>query len=257
MREVVQAAQELDATPSVRAIILTGAGDKAFAAGADIKEMQSQGYAQAYNQQILGGWEGLRTVRKPLIAAVNGYALGGGCEVAMLCDIIVASDKASFGQVCLGVCHAAAHCQAPQPEVALGVTPGMGGTQRLTWAVGKYKAMDMLLTGRRCVEMGCLRHVILLHSILAQEAEQIGLVSRVVPHEQLMEHTEALAKQVAGFSLPALTKIKDCVNAAMEMSLTQGVAYEKRLFWGCFALRDKAEGMSAFVEKRAPEWQDE
>lgn len=168
MREVVQAAQELDASPSVRTIVLTGSGDKAFAAGADIKEMQAQGYAQAYNQQILGGWEGLRAVRKPLIAAVNGYALGGGCEVAMLCDIIIASDKASFGQVRAGwsvpgvgifvVVAAPFLTQHPffdsntqQPEVALGVTPGMGGTQRLTWAVGKYKAMDLLLTGRRCV----------------------------------------------------------------------------------------------------------
>lgn len=225
MIDVVSACQRLDEDDNCRAIVITGEGDKAFAAGADIKEMATQGYAQAYNQRMLGGWDGLKHVRKPLVAAVNGYALGGGCEVAMMCDIIIASEKASFGQ----------------PEVTLGVIPGMGGTQRLTWAVGKYRAMDLILTGRR---------------ISAVEAASMGLVSRVVAPERLMDEALGVAQQVAAFSRPVVAKAKECVGQALELPLAEGVQYEKREFWSCFALTDQKEGMGAFIEKRKPGFKD-
>lgn len=219
--DVVSACHTLDQDNGCRAIVITGEGDKAFAAGADIKEMASVTYTQAYLRKLLCGWDGMQAVRKPVIAAVNGYALGGGCEVAMMCDIIIASDKATFGQ----------------PEILLGVTPGMGGTQMLTRAVGKYRAMDLLLTGRR---------------VRADEAAAMGLVSRVVPHDRLMEEAMAVAGQIADFSMPAVMKTKDCVKQALELPLTDGVRYEKREFWSCFALDDQKEGMAAFVEKRSP-----
>ncbi|KAI7838571.1 hypothetical protein COHA_007643 [Chlorella ohadii] len=222
MQELVSACLFLDRNhPSAKVIIVTGSGDKAFAAGADIKEMATLSYADAYNSSLLNGWETLRTVRKPIIAAVNGYALGGGCELAMMCDIILASDKAQFGQ----------------PEITLGVIPGMGGTQRLTRAVGKSRAMEMILTGQR---------------IGAAEAERIGLVSRVVPAAELMAEARKLASKIAEFSTPVVEKAKECVLVAQEQSLGEGLRFEKREFWSCWALDDQKEGMGAFVQKRKP-----
>jgi enoyl-CoA hydratase/carnithine racemase len=222
MQELVSACLFLDRNhPTAKVIIVTGSGDKAFAAGADIKEMATLSYAEAYNSSLLNGWETLRSVRKPIIAAVNGYALGGGCEMAMMCDIILASDKAQFGQ----------------PEISLGVIPGMGGTQRLTRAVGKSRAMEMILTGKR---------------IDAAEAERIGLVSRVVPAAELMAEARKLASKIAEFSTPVVEKAKECVLVAQEQSLGEGLRFEKREFWSCWALEDQKEGMGAFVQKRKP-----
>lgn len=221
MREVVDAVQRMDADNGVGAVVLTGDGDKAFAAGADIKEMANVTAAEAVQRQMLSTWEELGRVRIPLVAAVNGYALGGGCELAMMCDIIIASDKASFGQ----------------PEILLGTTPGMGGSQRLTKLVGKSKAMDMVLTGRR---------------MAADEAERAGLASRVVPHEKLMESALEIGTQIAGMSRPAAAACKECVNVALESSLAEGLRYERRSFWATFATHDQKEGMSAFMEKRKP-----
>lgn len=225
MNEVVDAVKRMDADADVRAVIVTGAGDKAFAAGADIKEMCGVSGAEAAKRSMLMTWEELAGVRTPLIAAVNGYALGGGCELAMMCDILIASDRASFGQ----------------PEILLGTTPGMGGSQRLTKLVGKAKAMDMVLTGRR---------------IGAEEAERAGLVSRVVPHEKLMDSALEVAAQIAGMSQPAAAACKECVNVALESSLTEGLRYERRTFWATFATHDQKEGMTAFMEKRKPEFKD-
>lgn len=222
MQEVVSACLYLDRNyPTAKVIIITGAGEKAFAAGADIKEMASVSYAQAYNSSMLNGWDTLRSVRKPLIAAVNGYALGGGCELALMCDIILASDKAQFGQ----------------PEVSLGVIPGMGGTQRLARAVGKSRAMEMILTGAR---------------ISAAEAVKIGLASRAVPADELMEEARKVACRIAAFSSPVVAKAKECVQVAQEQGLNEGLRFEKREFWSCFALEDQTEGMTAFVQKRKP-----
>jgi len=222
LREMVDATRAYDADPSQRCMVVTGS-EKAFAAGADIKEMESEGFSQMYAANFFAGWEDFTRTRKPIIAAVAGYALGGGCEVAMMCDFIIAADTAKFGQ----------------PEIKLGVGPGMGGSQRLTKAVGKAKAMDMCLTGRM---------------IGAEEAERAGLVARVVPAAELLD--EAMKAAAAIAAMPPLAAIanKEMVNAAFETGLAQGILFERRLFAGLCATEDKAEGMKAFVEKRQGVW---
>ncbi|QCB27566.1 enoyl-CoA hydratase [Corynebacterium endometrii] len=222
MEEVVAAAQAFDADPGIGCIILTGS-EKAFAAGADIKEMQTKTATEMYNSNWFAGWDGLSAVRTPVIGAVNGYALGGGCELAMMCDFIMAGEKAKFGQ----------------PEVNLGVTPGMGGSQRLTRAIGKAKAMEMCLTGRM---MG------------AEEAERSGLVASVHPVEQLVDKAIETAALIASKSLVATSLIKEQVNAVDETFLSQGILFERRTFHSIFASEDQKEGMSAFVEKREAEF---
>lgn len=220
MAEVTTAAAELDADPGVGAIIITGS-EKAFAAGADIKEMASLSFADVYSSDFFAGWGKFAATRTPTIAAVAGYALGGGCELAMMCDILIAADSAKFGQ----------------PEIKLGVLPGMGGSQRLTRAIGKAKAMDLILTGRN---MG------------AKEAERAGLVSRVVPAESLLEEAKSVADTIAGMSLSASRMAKEAVNRAFETTLSEGLLYERRLFHSAFATDDQTEGMNAFTEKRSP-----
>jgi enoyl-CoA hydratase len=220
--ELVAAVSGMDSDPGVGAVVLTGSG-KAFAAGADIKEMASRGYMEMYDADWFRGWEDLTRLRIPLVAAVSGFALGGGCELAMMCDIIIAGDDAKFGQ----------------PEINLGVVPGMGGSQRLTRAVGKAKAMDMILTGR---------------FIGADEAERSGLVSRVVPAEDTVEEALKAAEVIASKSKPAAMLAKEAVNAAFETGLAQGVLFERRLFHSLFATEDQKEGMAAFTEKRQPEF---
>jgi len=205
-------------------IVVTGS-DKAFAAGADIEEMRSLTYMDAYLEDFLGRWDGVARVRKPMIAAVAGYALGGGCELALICDTIVAADNAQFGQ----------------PEIKLGVMPGAGGTQRLTRAIGKAKAMDLCLTGRM---MG------------AQEAERTGLVARITPAAELMAETLKMAGEIAAKSLPAALMVKECVNRAFEGALSEGLRFERRMFHSMFATLDQKEGMSAFLEKRPPAFQN-
>ncbi len=206
---------------SVRCVVLTGSA-KAFAAGADIKEMADQAYADMYRGNFFArAHDRVASFRKPIIAAVSGYALGGGCELAMLCDFIIASDTAKFGQ----------------PEINLGVAPGIGGSQRLTRAVGKAKAMDMCLTGRM---------------MDAAEAERSGLVSRVVASDALLDEARAAAAKIAGQSILAVMANKELVNAAFETTLAQGVVFERRLFHSLFAFDDQKEGMAAFVEKRKP-----
>ncbi|MFH1517301.1 MAG: enoyl-CoA hydratase-related protein [Pseudomonadota bacterium] len=224
MAEIAALFAELDRHPDVAVTVLTGEG-RAFAAGADIKEMQPQGFSDMYVQDYFAGWDRFAASRKPIIAAVNGFALGGGCELAMMCDLIIASDKAKFGQ----------------PEIKLGVTPGMGGSIRLTKAVGKAKAMDMVLTGRM---------------IDAAEADRIGLVSRVVPHDSLMDEAMKAANEIASYSLPSLMAAKEMVGRALELPTTEGVRFERRLFQGLFGTKDQKEGMTAFTEKRAPEFKD-
>lgn len=219
MTEVVRAFKALDQDDNVRAIVLTGSGEKAFAAGADIKEMNSRDFAEVVRMDMFWAWQQIREVRKPIIAAVNGFALGGGCELAMLCDIIIASEKAKFGQ----------------PEITLGTIPGMGGTQRLTRQVGKSKAMEWILAGE---------------PFTAQQAERAGLVSRVVPHEQLLPEALKLAEKIASFSGPAVALAKECVNRSYESSLAEGLLFEKRGFFSTWATADRAEGMTAFSEKR-------
>lgn len=218
--EVLHAAQAFDRDPGVGAIILTGS-ERAFAAGADIKEMAPQSFTDMYQEDLFADWDQLAKVRTPLIAAVAGHALGGGCELAMICDFIIAANNAKFGQ----------------PEIKLGVIPGMGGTQRLTRAVGKAKAMEMVLTGRI---MG------------SEEAERSGLVARVVPAETLLEEARSTAAAIAGMSKPIAFLAKEAVNVAFEMSLAEGVHVERRLNHSSFATQDQKEGMSAFIEKRAP-----
>ncbi|WP_101653537.1 enoyl-CoA hydratase [Brevibacterium ihuae] len=220
LTDVTTAAAELDADDEVSAIIITGA-DRAFAAGADIKEMQSLDFATAYKADWFAGWTRLADVRVPIIAAVNGFALGGGCELAMMCDILIASTKAKFGQ----------------PEINLGVLPGMGGSQRLTRAIGKAKAMDLCLTGRM---------------IGAEEAERSGLVARVVEHEELLTEAKEIAAVIAGKSQIASALVKEAVNVAFETTLEQGLRYERRLFHASLATNDQSEGMAAFIEKREP-----
>ncbi|MGW2584093.1 enoyl-CoA hydratase [Streptomyces virginiae] len=220
MTEVVAAAEELDRDPEVGCIVLTGSA-KAFAAGADIKEMRPQGYMDMYLSDWFTAWDRLGQVRTPTLAAVSGYALGGGCELAMLCDILLASDTAKFGQ----------------PEIKLGVIPGIGGSQRLARAVGKAKAMELCLTGR---------------TMDAVEAERAGLVSRIVPADELLSEALAVAETVAGMSKPVAMMAKEAVNRAFETTLTEGVRFERRLFHAVFATADQKEGMSAFVDKRPP-----
>ncbi len=201
-------------------IVLTGS-QKAFAAGADIREMQGRGHPDFYMEDVFAQWDKVGQRRKPIVAAVAGFALGGGCELAMMCDIILAADTARFGQ----------------PEIKLGVMPGAGGTQRLTRAVGKAKAMEMCLTGRM---------------MDAEEAERAGLVSRVIPATDLLDEAMSVAETIASMSLPIAVMTKDSVNRAEEIGLTEGVRYERRLFYSMFATRDQKEGMSAFIEKRKP-----
>lgn len=220
LAELVAAMKDFDADAGIGAMVVTGS-DKAFAAGADIKEMQAISFADAYLQDLFVGWEDLTRVRKPVIAAVAGYALGGGCELAMMCDFIIAADTAKFGQ----------------PEITLGVIPGMGGSQRLTRFVGKSKAMDMCLTGRM---------------MDAAEAERSGLVSRVVPAAELIEEAVKAAARIADFSLPSVMMAKEAVNRSYETTLAEGLRFERRLFHSLFALEDQKEGMAAFTEKRKP-----
>ncbi len=223
--ELIDAFGKFEADDSQRCAVLTGSGDKAFAAGADIKEMADKPAADFYLQDFFAKWTShlVKAVRKPWIAAVNGFALGGGCELAMMADFIIASDAAKFGQ----------------PEIKLGVAPGMGGSQRLTRAVGKSKAMEMCLTGRM---MG------------AEEAERANLVARVVPHDELMTETLKTATAIAGMPPMAAMVNKEMVNAAFETGLDQGVVTERRLFQILTASEDKAEGMAAFIEKREGKW---
>jgi len=221
MQELAQALYAYDADQGIGAILITG-NEKAFAAGADIAAMKDFSYMDAYMADyITRDWEHMRRIRKPVIAAVSGYALGGGDELALMCDIVIAADNAKFGQ----------------PEINLGVMPGAGGTQRLPRAVGKAKAMDMCLTAR---------------TMDAQEAERAGLVSRVVPADKLQEEALAVAQKVANYSLPVAMMIKESINRAYETPLSEGVLFERRIFHSQFALEDQKEGMTAFVEKRKP-----
>jgi enoyl-CoA hydratase len=226
MNDLGDALAALDADEGIGAIVLTGS-DKAFAAGADIGAMKDWGYMDVYKTgYITRNWERMKSVRKPVIAAVAGFALGGGCELAMMCDVIIAADGAKFGQ----------------PEIKLGVIPGAGGTQRLPRAVGKAKAMDLVLTGRM---------------MDAQEAERAGLVSRVVAADKVLDEALAVAAQIAEFSLPSVMMAKEAVNRAFEAPLAEGVLFERRLFHALFATEDQKEGMAAFVEKRKPKFKHE
>jgi enoyl-CoA hydratase len=221
--ELAEALRAFDVDDNIGAMVLTG-NDKAFAAGADIAAMQGWSYMDVYKQDYLGGnWESLKRIRKPVIAAVAGYALGGGCELAMLCDFIIAADNAKFGQ----------------PEIKLGVIPGYGGTQRLPRAIGKAKAMDLVLTARM---------------MDAQEAERAGLVSRVVPLERVLDEAIEAATIIASMSLPSVIMAKECVNMAYEGSLNETLMFERRNFHALFATEDQKEGMQAFVDKRKPEF---
>lgn len=222
MFDLVDAATSFDADDGIGAIVITGS-ERAFAAGADIKEMESKGSVEMIMGDHFGEWGRFAAVRTPVIAAVSGYALGGGCELAMMCDIILAADTAQFGQ----------------PEITLGVIPGMGGTQRLVRAIGAYKAAELVLTGRM---MG------------ADEAERAGLVSRVVPAADLLDEAGKTADAIAGKSLPALFAAKAALAAAVETTLAEGLRFEKQAFAGLFATADQKEGMAAFREKRAPEF---
>jgi enoyl-CoA hydratase len=226
MAELREALDGFEADNAIGAIVVTGS-EKAFAAGADIKEMKDRGFVDVYlSDFITRDWERLAQCRKPTIAAVAGYALGGGCEVAMMCDIIIAADTARFGQ----------------PEIALGTLPGAGGTQRLTRAIGKAKAMEMVLTGRM---------------MDAAEAERSGLVARVVPAAELIGEAMKLAEKIAGLSRPAVMLAKEAVNRAFEMGLAEGLRVERRLFHASFATADQKEGMAAFAEKRPPVFKNE
>jgi enoyl-CoA hydratase len=220
MAELADALARMDADPAIAAIILTGS-EKAFAAGADIREMQDRRFPATYLQDFIAPWEAVLTVRKPVIAAVAGFALGGGCEMAMMCDIVLAADTAKFGQ----------------PEINLGIMPGAGGSQRLTRAIGKSKAMEMVLTGSM---MG------------AEEAERAGLVARIVPADTLLEEAVKLADTLGGLSAPAVAMAKEAVNAAFELPLREGVRLERRMFLGLFGTDGQREGMAAFLEKRKP-----
>lgn len=220
MADITAATAELDADPGVGAILLTG-NERAFAAGADIKEMAELSFADVFDTDFFAAWSKFAATRTPTIAAVAGYALGGGCELAMMCDILIAADTAKFGQ----------------PEIKLGVLPGMGGSQRLTRAIGKAKAMDLILTGR---------------NMDAEEAERAGLVARVVPADSLLEEAKAVAATIAGMSRSASRMAKEAVNRAFETTLDEGLLYERRLFHSAFATDDQTEGMAAFVEKRPP-----
>jgi len=223
MRELAEALDRFEDDDTIGCIVITGS-EKAFAAGADIKEMQARDYMDVYKMDfITTGWERIASTRKPVIAAVAGFALGGGCEVAMMCDFIIAADNAKFGQ----------------PEIKLGTIPGSGGTQRLTRFVGKSKAMDMCLTGRM---------------MDAEEAERAGLVSRIVPLADLEAEALEAAEAIAGMSLPAVMMAKECVNRAYETTMAEGVRFERRVFHSTFGTEDQKEGMQAFIDKRSPDW---
>ncbi len=223
MAELGNAVDAFEKNANIGCIVITGS-EKAFAAGADIKEMQDKSFVDAYaGDFITSSWERIATCRKPIIAAVAGYALGGGCEVAMMCDFILAADTAKFGQ----------------PEIRLGIIPGSGGTQRLTRFVGKSKAMEMVLTGRM---------------MDAAEAERCGLVSRIIPADKLVEEAIKVAGEIANLSSVSVTMAKESVNRAYETTLAEGVRFERRLFHATFALEDQKEGMAAFVEKRKPQF---
>jgi enoyl-CoA hydratase len=223
--ELLAAAEAFDAEAEIGCILIAGS-EKAFAAGADIKEMADKSYIDISGADYPAEYERLTRVRKPIIAAVAGYALGGGCELAMMCDFIIAADTARFGQ----------------PEIKLGVIPGIGGTQRLTRAVGKAKAMDLILTGRM---------------MDAAEAERSGLVARVVPAASLMDEAMKAAETIAAMSLPSVLAAKEAVNRSFETSLAEGVRFERRVFHALFATKDQKEGMAAFIEKRPPKFRNE
>ncbi len=221
MDELTDAVKKFEANDDIGCMVLTGS-DKAFAAGADIKEMASKDYMEVFKEDfITKNWEEVTRTRKPIIAAVSGYALGGGCELALMCDFIIAADNAKFGQ----------------PEVSIGAMPGAGGTQRLARFIGKSKAMEMCLTGRM---------------MEVEEAERCGMVSRIVPKGELREEAIRVAKQIAGFSRPTTMLIKESVNRAYETTLSEGVRFERRVFHSVFSTEDQKEGMAAFVEKRKP-----
>ena len=223
--ELAKALREAEANDRVRCIILTGS-EKAFAAGADVREMAEMSFVEAFSKDLFeGDTLQLARCRKPVIAAVAGYALGGGCELAMMCDFVIAADTAKFGQ----------------PEINLGVVAGIGGTQRLTRLVGRSKSMDLHLTGR---------------SMTAEEAERAGLVSRVVPAKKLMEEARGAAERISEKSALAVMAVKEAVNRAEEVSLAEGILFERRLFHALFATEDQAEGMQAFIEKREPQFRD-
>jgi len=224
MDDLIKALNEMDEDASIGAIVITGS-EKAFAAGADIKEMQNRDFQSNYKENFLEWWSNITLVRKPILAAVNGYALGGGCEVAMMCDIIYAGEKAKFGQ----------------PEITIGTIPGAGGTQRLTRAIGKSRAMEMNLTGV---------------PITAAEAASYGLVSKVFPPDQLVEEAIKTADKIASHSKIIVQICKESTNAAYDLSLKEGMRFEKRMFQSTFATADRKEGMTAFVEKRKPAWTD-
>jgi enoyl-CoA hydratase len=225
MDELTAAIDAFETDDNVRCIVITGS-EKAFAAGADIVEMAPKSFAEVYKEDfITRNWERVARARKPVIAAVAGYALGGGCELAMMCDVIIAADNAKFGQ----------------PEITLGVIPGAGGTQRLTRLIGKSKAMDLCLSGRM---------------MDAAEAERAGLVARVVPLAELMSETTKTAQKIASASIPSLMMVKEAVNRAYEMPLSEGIRFERRMFHALFATEDQKEGMAAFAEKRKPTFKD-
>ena len=223
-RELEAALNAFEADAAIGCVVITGS-DKAFAAGADIKEMADKSFAEAFLGEFVSSWDRVAHMRKPVIAAVAGFALGGGCELAMQCDLIIAADNAKFGQ----------------PEIKLGVIPGIGGTQRLTRAVGKAKAMDLILTGRM---------------MDAQEAERSGLVARIVPLASLVEEAVKIAETIASMSLPSVLAAKEAVNRAFETSLAEGVRFERRVFHSLFATADQKEGMAAFIAKRPPKFEN-
>jgi enoyl-CoA hydratase len=222
--DLTQAIEAFDADDRIGCMLITGS-DKAFAAGADIKEMAGKPFIGAYLDDFVSNWDAAAQARKPIVAAVAGFALGGGCELAMQCDIIIAADTAKFGQ----------------PEIKLGVIPGIGGTQRLARAVGKAKAMDLILTGR---------------TMDAAEAEKSGLVARVVSPENLMNEAMKVAETIANMSLPSVLAGKEAVNRAFESGLSEGIIFERRIFHSLFATEDQKEGMKAFIEKRPPKWKN-
>src|SRR5205085_11013020 len=225
IRELAQAIDTFEADDKIGCMVITGS-DKAFAAGADIKELAGKAFTEAFLSDFLATWHRVADPRKPVLAAVVGFSLGGGCELAMQCDLIIAADNAKFGQ----------------PEIKLGVIPGIGGTQRLTHAVGKAKAMDLILTGRM---------------MDAAEAERAGLVARVVPAASLMEEAIKIAETIAALSQPSLIAAKEAVNRSFETSLAEGVRFERRVFHALFATKDRKEGMTAFIEKRPPRFTNE
>ena len=223
MEELARAVDAFELDEAISAMVITGS-EKAFAAGADIKEMADKGFIDVFFDDFCADWHRVAQARKPVVAAVAGFALGGGCELAMQCDLIIAADNAKFGQ----------------PEIKLGIIPGIGGTQRLTHAIGKAKAMDLILTGRM---------------MDAQEAERSGLVARIVPLQSLLEEALKVAETIAAMSLPSVLAAKEAVNRAFETSLAEGVRFERRVFHALFATHDQKEGMAAFIEKRPPRFE--